>query len=135
MSPTLTAKSRAVPGVAGLMRPPAPISLSGLGVSEQAASARAMRKAPQKPTPALRHLKSSILRPLPRAQSKPRAATSTVVVLADASFKNVTAAQQGENGWACKWQLNIGCFPHNARAVRETGWGTKKSGLHPSMQP
>src|SRR5215813_3866659 len=132
MSPTLTAKSRAVPGVAGLMRPPT--SLSGLGVSEQAASARAIRMAPHKPTPALRHLESSILRPLPPAQFKPRAAGTTAVVLPEASFKNVTAAHRGKTDGLANGNLASAVFP-TLHAKWRAGRGVQKIRAAPSMQP
>src|SRR5262245_1378342 len=120
MSPTFTAKSRAVPGVAGLMRPPAPISLSGLGVSEQAASASARRRAPEQPNPALRHLDSSILVTFPVARKQPTRSLARVV-LTEASFKNVTDAREGETGMASKWQHCRAGFPHNARPGHACG--------------
>src|SRR5262249_38315261 len=71
ISPTLTAKSRAEPGVAGLVRPPCPNSLSGFGVLEQPVAASAIRIATENEAPALRHLDSSILVPSHGASRKP----------------------------------------------------------------
>ena len=97
MSPTLTAKSRAEPGVAGALRPPPPSSLSGLGVWEQAltanttANAAAMRDGPAS------HLDSCILMfPLfPRCLDKGIRCANGIFaaspgLLVDGSFKNVT---------------------------------------------
>src|SRR5262249_9820422 len=95
MSPTLTAKSREDPGVAGLLRPNSP---SGLGEFEQAASSSATATAASSGPLARCHFDSIMPSPLSLrrlAAPSARAANRFPIWLQDlakASFKNVSAA-------------------------------------------
>ena len=118
MSPTLTAKSRAEPGVAGLLRP-LPSSLSGLGVLEQAASASAIRQRRGKPRrrPCATSTAPCLIPFLRGASRNADAAESRsgTGLLAEASFKNVTVAPVARNARrARKGNIVAGCFPRNA---------------------
>src|SRR5262245_33697179 len=117
MSPTLTAKSREDPGVAGLLRPS---SLSGLGVFEQAASSSATATAATTGPPALCHFDSCMPSPLVYAATGVSTAGRFPIRLQDlakASFKNVSAAASaGETCFGGVRQPGGARFPRNTQA-------------------
>src|SRR5581483_1697517 len=118
MSPTLTAKSLAEPGVAGLLRPlPAPNSVSGLGVLEQAATASASKIAPVKRVVAFRHVDSSILVPFQTWFGRPATENQAAPSLRRSFVQKCDRALCPQKPRpAGKWQYRGSRFPHNAHA-------------------
>jgi hypothetical protein len=128
MSPTLTAKSRAEPGVAGALRLEEPSSLSGLGVCEQALTANTTANAA-----AMRHdpasqLDSCMLM-FPSFSRRPKQG----IQCANGIFRRVSRplsrrfVQKCDRSgpeklpMAAKGKTREGCFPRNAAGPARRG--------------